>query len=268
MLTAIVPAKNEAGRIHKVLHRLLHIEEIDRILVVLNGSNDHTLSEVKAFNSKKIILLFFKEALGIDIPRAIGAAYAQKIGSTMLLFIDGDMVGEINRDLREMIKKASSEKLDMSLNNCYPHLEGEKPPSTQMLLFRELLNRKIGLYEQIQTASPSHGPHLVSLQFLKYVPLRAIAIPPVGMAIARKYNLKIGLAAQIPHFLLGSSLKNQKHSRLIKETVIGDSVEAMEVFYGLPRIRTYQGQKFLGYHPERRFDLLEKFSQTILEAVC
>ena len=263
MLTAIVPAKNEAGRIHKVLYSLLHIKEINRILVVLNGSTDQTLNEVKAFRNKKIALLFFKEALGIDIPRAIGAAYAQKIGSSTLLFIDGDMVGEISQELRGMIKRTSLQELDMSLNDCYSHLE-EKPPLTQMLLFRELLNKKIGLYEQIHTASPSHGPHLVSLKFLKYVPLKAIAIPPVGMAIARKYNLKIGLAAQIPHFLLGSSLKDRKHSRLIKETVIGDSVEAMEVFYGLPRIRTYQGKKFLGYHPERRFDLLQKFSQELL----
>ena len=268
MLTAIVPAKNEAGRIYKVLYTLLQLKEIDRILVVLNGSNDHTLAEVKSFKSKKIILLFFKEALGIDIPRAIGAAYAQKIGSTMLLFIDGDMVGEIKQELHEMIKKTYLEKLDLSLSNCYPHLGGEKPPSTQILLFRKLLNKKIGLYEQIQTATPSHGPHLVSLNFLKCVPLKAIAIPPVGMAIACKYNLKIGLAAQIPHFLLGSSLKDKKHSRLIKETIIGDSIEALEVFYDLPRIRTYQGKKFLGYHPERRFDLLQKFSQNIVEAVC
>lgn len=259
MLTAIVPARNEEGRISKLLNTLLAVEEIDRIVVVLNGSEDKTLEEILSIPSYKITGLFFHDALGIDVPRAVGAAYAKKAGSDAYLFIDGDLVGDIRDDLKILINNARRKRLDMALTDCYPSLPQKNPLAKQMLIFRELLNQTIGLYNVISVASPSHGPHLLSSRLLNVAAYKEIAIPPVAMVLALKKSLAIGIGAKIPHSRLGSSVKNMQHSRMVCETVIGDSIEALEAFYDRERTRIYQGKAYIGYHRERRFDLLEKF---------
>jgi hypothetical protein len=259
MLTAIVPARNEEGRISKLLNTLLSVGEINRIVVVLNGSIDGTLEEVRSIPSEKIISLFFHEALGIDVPRAVGAAYAKKAGSLAYLFIDGDLVGDIRADLKTLINNAHRQSLDMALTDCYPSLPQKNLFAKKMLVFREMLNKATGLYDTITVASPSHGPHLLSSRLVDVVTYQEIAIPPVAMVRALKKCLSIGIAAKIPHSRLGSSIKSMRHSHLVCETIIGDSIEALEVFYEQKRTRTYQGKAYTGYHEERRFDLLEKF---------
>lgn len=259
MLTAIVPAKNEEGRISKLLSTLLAIKEINKIVVVLNGSTDKTLAEVQTMPAEKITGLFFRDALGIDVPRAVGAAYARKTGSLANLFIDGDMVGDIRGELQNLISNAYRLNLDMALTDCYPSFPQKNPLAREMLAFRELLNKTTGLYDTITVATPSHGPHLLSRRLLNVIPCHAIAIPPVAMVKACKSSLSIGVAAKIPHSCLGSSIKNIRHSHLVSETVIGDCIEAMEAFRGRSMTRMYQGKTYVGYHRERRFDLLEKF---------
>jgi hypothetical protein len=259
MLTAIVPARNEEGRISKLLNTLLAVEEIDKIVVVLNGSEDRTYEEILSIPSGKITGLYFHDALGIDVPRAVGAAFAKKAGSQDYLFIDGDLVGDIRDGLQILIKNARRKSLDMALTDCYPSLPQKNPLARQMLIFRELLNQTTGLYDTIRVASPSHGPHLLSGRLLDVVPYHEIAIPPMAMVLALKKSLSIGIGASIPHSRLGSSIKNIHHSRMVCETVIGDSIEALETFHDRERTRIYQGKAYMGYHQERRFDLLEKF---------
>lgn len=261
MITAIVPTKNEEGRIHKLISHLLEIDEIDNIIVVINGSNDGTISEVKKFKSSKIIPLLFPMPLGIDIPRAVGAAYALHLNSELCLFIDGDLIGDITEDLREMLWKTKVDELDMALANCYPSLPEKNSIARHMIFFREMLNKEAGLFEKIFVSSPSHGPHLVSRKLLNLVPLKELAIPPVSMILAKKNNLKIEIAAQIPHYRLGSSLKNNSHTLMVSETIIGDNIEALKVCNDEPRNRFHEGKEYIGYHKQRRFDLLQRFQK-------
>ncbi|OPX82941.1 MAG: hypothetical protein A4E52_01974 [Pelotomaculum sp. PtaB.Bin013] len=148
----------------------------------------------------------------------------------------------------------------MSLTDCYPD-EGKASLSTlasHLLEERRRLNMELGLEEKVGAASPSHGPHAVSRRFLSLVPLKELAIPPVSLALAAKNNLRINIGTIVGHKYLGSPEKNENHARLIAETIIGDCIEASCAFKNKKRSRIRGGIEYIGYHRERRWDLLEK----------
>lgn len=258
MITVVVPAKNEAGRIATVLQNL-SILPIDHIIVVTNGSNDTTMQEVFNLRIPKLQTLYFHERLGIDVPRAIGAKVALALGSDVIVFVDGDMVGTFADNLLELIDQVLLKHSDMALTNCYPspprHIERYNPT----FQWRLNLNKELGLDKKINLSTPSHGPHAVSRRFLELIPPRELAIPPVAMALARMKKLKIDVATTIPHYQLGSSLKTHIHCTKIIDTIVGDCLEAISVFQEKPRTRQWQNKTYIGYHNERRFDLLDHF---------
>lgn len=257
MISAIVPAKNEAGRIVTVLCNLALLP-IDHIILIVNGCRDTTLYESLNLKIPKLQLLYFHECLGIDIPRAIGAKIALTLGSDLVLFVDGDMVGTFNDKLKELLTTALSQKLDMALTNCYPvpprHIEKCNPT----FQWRLKLNKELSLEKKIYLASPAHGPHLLSKKLLQTLPLNELAIPPVTLALAKKHKLKIDIGTTIPHYLLGSSVKNSVHSNKIIDTIVGDCIEAISIYKNEPRTRKWQEKTYLGYHSERRFDILDE----------
>ncbi len=258
MITVVVPAKNEAGRISTVLQNLGTLP-IDHIILIINGSKDSTMQEVLQMRLPKLQIVCFHECLGIDVPRAIGAKIAYAIGSDVVAFVDGDMVGTFNENLMELINGVLLNHLDIALTNCYPvpprHIERYNPT----FLWRLRLNQELGLDKKIELASPTHGPHAISRRFMDKIPFVELAVPPVPMAMARLQKLKIGVATTIPHYRLGSSIKNMIHTKKIIDTIVGDCLEAIAVFKQQPRTRQWQNKTYLGYHSERRLDLLESF---------
>jgi hypothetical protein len=262
MLAAVIPVRNEKQRVGKLLLRLLHIEHISSIFVILNGSDRSTLEEVESIyrqNQLKLVLVNFSSALGIDVPRAVGAYLAYTAGMSHVLFMDGDMVGEITAEINSFIRNSMAEQIDLGLVNCYPGREDEINSNETMLYFRRLLNEKLSLADPLGSASPSHGPHIVSRKLLETAPWKDFAIPPSLLVHAKTHNLNIGVTGHIPHARLGSSIKNQAHSDLIVDTVAGDCLEALCLWQNLPRSRYYNGRFYNGYHPQRRFDLLDSF---------
>lgn len=258
MITVVVPAKNEAGRIVTVLQNLGTLP-VDHIILVANGSKDATLQEVLQMRLPKLQVIYFHECLGIDVPRAIGAKAALSLGSDVVAFVDGDMVGTFNENLMELIDGILLKHLDIALTNCYPspprHIERYNPT----FQWRLNVNKTLGLDKKINLATPAHGPHAVSRRLLETIPVRELAIPPVPLALARIHKLRIDVATTIPHYRLGSSIKNQIHTNKIIETIVGDCLEAIAVFQDQPRTRQWQNKTYLGYHSERRLDLLDHF---------
>jgi len=259
MLTAIVPVKNEEERIGLLLQRLLSMEQVRQILVILNGSNEETRLEAEGVflqAAAKIKLISFKEPLGIDVPRAIGARLALIGGLPYALFVDGDLVGEFMTELRELIVNSVSRRLDLALVDCYPYGQALTGP---LFHFRRLLNEELGFWPKLGIATPSHGPHLVSRRLLSAVPWEDFAVPPTLLVHARQNRLQVGIAGAIPHLQLGSSIKDTRHSQLIVDTISGDCLEALCLAGSRPRHREYAGKIYLGYHAGRRFDLLQTF---------
>lgn len=258
MISVVVPAKNEAGRIVTVLQNLA-ILPVDHIILVANGSKDTTMQEVLQLRIPKLQILYFNDCLGIDIPRAIGAKVALALGSDVVAFVDGDMVGTFSENLMELVDGILLKHLDVALTNCYPspprHIERYNPT----FQWRLNLNKELGLDKKINLATPAHGPHAVSRRLLETIPIRELAIPPVPVALARIHKLRIDVATTIPHYRLGSSIKNQIHTNKIIDTIVGDCLEAIAVFKNEPRNRQFNNKSYIGYQSERRFDLLDNF---------
>ncbi|EGO64158.1 glycosyltransferase family 2 protein [Acetonema longum] len=255
MISVVVPARNEAGRISIVLQNL-GILPVDHIIVVPNGSKDDTMREILQMRLPKLQILYFHDSLGIDTPRAIGAKVAAGLGSDVVIFVDGDMVGTFSENIMELADGILCKHLDMALTNCYPspprHIERHNPT----FQWRLNLNKELGLDKKIGLATPAHGPHAVSRRFLETIPLKELAIPPVSMAMARLQKLKIDVATTIPHYRLGSSIKNQIHTNKIIDTIVGDCLEAIAAYKNEPRTRKCQNNHYIGYHGDRRFDLI------------
>lgn len=257
MWSAVVPAWNEENRIGKVLKNLSPLP-LNKIIIIANGCRDQTINEIAQFNDSRLDLHIFSSKLGIDVPRALGAKIALDHHSQGVLFIDGDMTGAIETQLLELMGEVER-GLDLALTNCYPFIPYRYHHAAVICHFRAKLNRQLDLFQKLGIASPTHGPHGVSRKLLEIIPLKELAIPPVALALARLSELKIGVATRIPHHELESHSRGSKHEEMVFQTIIGDHLEALNIIKAQPRSRLYLGREILGYHSERRFDILETF---------
>lgn len=260
MLAAVIPARNEEQSIGLVLQHLFDVP-VELAIPVLNGSSDGTGKILSAIRDLRLHPVTFKESLGIDLPRAIGAYEACRLGAQMVLFVDGDMSGNFVSNLRELAISVGRDGVDLALANCYPEYSNHILSDLARLLvdIRLQLNHQLGQADILGSACPSHGPHCISRRLLEAVPLEYLAIPPLMLAAAVRSGLTVKVVTELPDHLLESSTRDQLHCRRIAETVIGDCLEAIQDFRQQPRLREQNGIQFSGYHQERRFDLLKQY---------
>lgn len=262
MICTVVPVQNEAENIERVMSTLLSLPT-EIIIPVINGSTDRSAEIIAEYPSDRVHVLEFNTPLGIDVPRAVGGAYAKRLGADIVLFVDGDMIGNIRRDLIGLIDALKEHHADMALTDCYAgRFQPGSVQAQHICYLRELFNRTIG-FDYLRTASPSHGPHAVSRRFLETVPMADLGVPPVTLAVSARTGLKVVIGAVIPHCALGSPDKSSEHIRLILDTLMGDYLEAFAVYHGKERSRTLYGTIFDGYHSTRRFDLLKEFLESM-----
>ncbi|TYO96998.1 glycosyltransferase [Desulfallas thermosapovorans] len=259
MFIAVIPAKNEAKSLGKVIANL-PTRYLDCIIPVLNGCTDNSLEVLENLNCPLLAPLWFDEPLGIDVPRAVGAMEATRLGADGILFIDGDMAGASEEMLTRLVLAVQNQGLDLALTNCYPHNAryAIRPPAACLLKLREELNRHLQLFHLIGTATPSHGPHAVSGRLLRLANPTDFAIPPLLLARAARAGLAIGIAAETTHLHLGSPLRGAEHTRKITETIIGDCLSALRAKNDQIGHRMLDGRAYIGYHHERRWDLLKQ----------
>lgn len=257
MFVAVIPVKNEAKSLSKVIDNL-PVEYLHCIIPVLNGCTDNSIHVLEQLNCPLLAPLYFTEPLGIDVPRAVGAVEAAGMGADGILFIDGDMHGANKKILTELVLAVQEQGLDLALTNCYPTNAklDISPPAAGLLKVREKLNRSLQIYNIIGTATPSHGPHAVSGKLIQLTSPVDFAIPPMLLAKAARSRLHIGIAAEIMHTQLGSPLRSDDHTSKITETIIGDCLSALHANNGQIGSRCLDGQVYLGYHQERRLDLI------------
>ncbi|SDG76721.1 glycosyltransferase [Desulfosporosinus hippei] len=261
MFAGIIPAQNEEKSILAALTTILRLP-ISHIILVLNGCTDRTFELVRSIPDARIHTLYFSDSLGIDIPRAIGALYALHLGVKGALFVDGDMSGDIYENLVKLLDSIES-GVDVALTNCYPYIPHRQKLANLVLRFRAKLNRELDLFKSLGLATPTHGPHALSQRALSTLPPEAIAIPPLTLYWAQKNSLTVKVATSIPHEALHSPRKHRRHARLIAETIIGDCLMGLSLVKNEPPSRSLGKHTLLGYHPERRFDLLEYWEQSL-----
>lgn len=256
MLYAVVPAKNEEMTICHVVQILLWCG-VDKVLIVANGCTDNTLQRVYDLKSDKVQVAAFPQSLGIDVPRAIGAILASQSGAERILFVDGDLRGEIAGHIQRLIQSSIQLNLDMALSNCYPREVPYFGMASEVVRFRSKLNQCLGVYEEIGIASPSHGPSIITSSALEMVDPRHLAIPPVALAAFVRCGLNVGIGSSIRHERLGSPDRGKDHAQRLYDTLIGDCLEAICFWNGTPRSRWHEGRYYDGYASQRRFDVLE-----------
>ena len=261
MFAVVIPAKNEEKSILAALTTILRLP-VNYIILVINGCTDRTFELARSIPDPRLHILYFTESLGIDIPRAVGALYARHLAVKGALFVDGDMSGDIYQNLLHLITAVES-GIDIALTNCYPYITHRQKLSNLVLKFRAKLNRELDLLKTLGLATPTHGPHALSEHALHILPLQAIAIPPLTLFWAKKSSLIIKVATSIPHEALHSPRKHRRHARLIAETIIGDCLMGLALSQNNPMTRTLGKHELLGYHPERRFDILEHWDQSL-----
>jgi len=250
----VIPAKNEADGIGKVLTGI-RVWAPDLTVVVANGCTDTTIEEAIAAGPANTHVIEFEEPLGIDVPRAVGARYAYELGADTVVFIDGDMSGEITHVILELLAGIDS-GTDLALVNCYPYITRRLKLTERMLDFRRLLNFELGLLNTLGVASPCHGPHAISRTLLEKVGFTCLAVPPLELAVAKAQGCNIKVHAAVPHVYLSSKIRANAHSRLVTETIIGDCIEGIRFTRGEERNRLWEGIEYDGYNSQRRWDLL------------
>lgn len=268
MIAAVIPARNEALTLTKVIESL-SLVPVDIIIPVLNGTTDESLDIIRELKGNQVYPVCFPEPLGFDVPRAIGAKVALDLKAQTVVFIDGDMSGDIWLNIRQLVEGVTQKGLDLALTDCYPDSQTRNisPLATEVLDVRRGLNIELSL-SHIKAATPSHGPHAISRNLLEQTPLELFAVPPTLLANAAQKGLKVGIGTSVPHSALGSPLKDSIHSNLIADTIIGDSMEALNLFKKLPRYRCWKNKKYIGYNCFRRWDLLRKFLDDKINTNC
>jgi glycosyltransferase involved in cell wall biosynthesis len=255
---AVIPACNEASRISSAI-RTVRLAGIRQIIVVVNGCHDNTRQVVGSLQEGDLTLLTFCEALGVDVPRAIGAAYALSKGARHVLFYDGDLIGPHRDELKHMVMTAERFSIDLGLTDVYGTTYDRDGGRDLLTRLRGELNSHLGLQGRLGLSNPAHGPHIVSRRLLETIPLEHLAKPPLLLALAAKARLHIDTLVHIPHAKLGSAHKGPTHFERIRDTIIGDLLEAIAFSNGFTMNREHRGLYYDGYDSERRFDLLQAF---------
>lgn len=259
---AVIPARNEADRIASAI-RTVRQAGIRQIVVVVNGCHDHTRQVVKSLQHEDLTVLTFQDALGIDVPRAIGAAYALHKGARHVLFYDGDLIGPHRDELSRMVESAERFQIDLGLSDIYGTTFDPNQFRDLLFKLRRELNNRLGLEARIGISNPAHGPHIVSRKLLEALPLQDLAKPPLVLAHAAQTGLHIDTLSHIPQAKLGSAHKGPTHFERIRDTILGDLLEALALVQGRPKSREHRGLYYDGYDSERRLDLLEAFAKAL-----
>jgi glycosyltransferase involved in cell wall biosynthesis len=257
-LFCVIPACNEVSRIVTAI-QTVRLAGCTDIIIIANGCTDGTEAAVARMRAPDVHMFSFPDPLGFDVPKAIGAYVAFVRGARHVLFYDGDLLGTNHHAIQKMIQSARLFDIDLGLCNCYGFFEEEERMDDLLIDLRRKITVKLGLYRKIGIANPSHGPHIVSRSLLCRVPWRDLAKPPVMLALSARAGLRVDTLASLHHIRLGSAIKDKKHNRTIRETIIGDCLEALCVLENRPRSRVFAGKTYDGYNSRRRFDILEQF---------
>jgi glycosyltransferase involved in cell wall biosynthesis len=169
-IASIIPAYNEAGRIHKVLAVLTEVPLIDEIIVVDDGSRDGTVDEVHrmAEQDQRIRVISHPSNRGKG-----GAIFTgwQSTKARYLLFLDADLLALKPHHVIGLLNPVINNQVDMTVGLfCKGH-------------FRTDLAHKLTPWLT--------GQRAIYSDLLRYTPFRAAAGYGIETALtiaARKYH--------------------------------------------------------------------------------
>lgn len=116
IVSAIIPAYNEAERIGRAIAILRQVHMIGEIIVVDDGSQDDTAKEARPLAH---LVLMLQRNRGKSYAMHVGVAHAQH---DIILFCDADMYGFTPKDIEELLAPVVNSSSDMSVGlRSKPH---------------------------------------------------------------------------------------------------------------------------------------------------
>lgn len=216
-ISIIVPARNESKRIFTLVRRLVQWVRKPEVVVVANGCTDDTADLAGRAGAK---VIQFDEALGHDVPRAVGLSVAT---GDILIVIDADMLVQPS-ELTPFVR-AIERGVDLALNR-YPLPSTPRfrhPTAVAKRTLNCILDRP-----DLLASSLTAVPHAISRRALDRLGWRLFAVPPVAQARAELAGLKVEAAAHIP-VGLRNPVRRDRPQRIVRDLVIGDCLEAIAV---------------------------------------
>jgi len=109
VVSAIIPAYNEERTVGKVIQVLLEMDEIHEVIVVSDGSTDHTAQVARQAGAKVI-----------ELPANLGKGGAMKAGldccsGDIVLFLDADLLGLTQNHVKALLKPVLDNDYGMSV---------------------------------------------------------------------------------------------------------------------------------------------------------
>lgn len=108
-VAAVVPAYNEAETLAEVIQVLRATPLIHEVLVVSDGSTDHTVEIARSHGVKTIHL---RQNQGKGMAMAVGVAHT---GAEILTFVDGDILNLTTEQLGQLIEPVLAGRSDMNV---------------------------------------------------------------------------------------------------------------------------------------------------------
>ncbi|WP_235827908.1 glycosyltransferase family 2 protein [Brevibacillus migulae] len=213
-ISVIVPARNEARTIARVVREARKIAAQTEVIVVCNGSTDQTAALAAKAGAKVIQI---SVSLGHDVGRAIGASYAQ---GEILLFIDGDFV--IRAHTLRQYTNLVAQGNDLVLN-AYPGFQkGSRIHSTAVA--KRFLNSVLGC-PHLEGSSMTTVPHAMNRKALTAIGIQMLAVPPKAQASAIMQGLRVARAVSINTARVNR--KRPRRKERVMDLVLGDHLEAI-----------------------------------------
>ncbi|MGN7310117.1 glycosyltransferase [Alkalicoccobacillus gibsonii] len=211
-LHVIVPAMDEADTLPGVLMELKRLQP-DQIIVVVNGSKDHTAHVAESHGAK---VINYSQPLGNDVGRAIGALNGE---ADIYLFTDGDIVIKAE-DYLPFIQDVEK-GIDMAINSIDWITKVEKADiiSQSRFFLNAIQERRDLRAENILTI-----PHAFSRKGLEIIGKSELSNPVLANTIALDKKLQIS----VPHTIDVLGMNKMRTNHLPKPgEVIGEAMQRM-----------------------------------------
>nr|WP_311591640.1 glycosyltransferase family 2 protein [Priestia megaterium] len=240
--SAVIPAGEEKETIANVIKEVRKAG-VEEIIVVANGADEVT---VKRAIEAGATVLHYKQRLGHNVPRAIGAMYSS---GEVCLFVDGDIV--ISAEHLRPYLEAADQGVDVALNNLECLLDEVHPihSVSAAKYFLNIVCKRPDLTINTTTAIP----HAIKRDVMEKVGYESLIIPPLFQLKSIMY----GFMVQPVHFVdVARTNRIRKEHMKVKglaastQRILGDYVEAMAYYIS----QTSERGEFL---PDiRRHDIL------------
>jgi len=215
-VSVIVPARDEARTIARVVRNAKGVDPRTEVIVVANGSNDATAAAARRAGAR---VVRYREALGHDVGRAIGARAAR---GDILVFADADFVLPAST-LRSFVRAVRGGR-DVVLNRYSGFADERNLHSTSEA--KRLLNRLLGRSDLVGS-SMTAVPHAIRRDVAERIGFERLAVPPLAQTAAISAGFSVERGRYVPVAELNRRRKEQGGAASVERLILGDHAEAI-----------------------------------------